>query len=171
MKTKVTLLAIATLFLTFCGGKNKETAGTENTETSNYEWVDVDLSTSTLKYPVVVQSRKGSKVVVGTFDTADLENDDMILNYSVSAYSQGMPEGTVERVKKDVKENTIYKFEKFIVDTPDSYIAKTSAGYIVGRFVKAKDITYECSIAPLFAIEKEEDAKELHAKMGMLRAK
>lgn len=171
---QITFLTAFTLILISCGGKTKETAFDETEtklENSKFEWVDIDLSSTKLKYPIIVKGRKDCKISENWSDLIELENDDMIMNYQIGAYLAGIDQEMMDNSKKLIKESDAYKFEKFIIDKSDSYIIKTSTGYMVGRFIKAGSTTYECSMIPLYAIENEADAQELYKMMGMLKAK
>jgi hypothetical protein len=177
MKIKqIAIIVILGLTLFSCNKKSKETASNK-TETSpnpqffKYEWVDIDLSKTKAKYPIIIKARKGCKVDDSSEYNIRLDNEDWKMNYEIADYPNGIDQEMKNNAKKLIKENDAYKFEKFIIDTPDSYIIKTSAGYIVGRFVKAGEIIYECSMIPLYAIKEEAEAQELYKMMGMLRKK
>ena len=177
MKTKlkqITFIIAISMALLSCGGKTKETALTETeikSDQSKFEWIDIDGSTTKTKYPIIIKGRKGCTTENSSEDAIKIESEDMIMNYEVSGYMAGIEQSMMDNSKKLTKESDAYKFEKFIVDTPESFIAKTSMGYMVGRFIKAGEITYECSMVPLYAIENEADAQELYKMMGMLKLK
>jgi hypothetical protein len=177
MKIKqIVIILIIGITLLSCNKKANATASNKTETSSNpeffkYEWVDVDGSTTKAKYPIIIKGRKGCKTENSSEDVIRIENEDWKTNYEVSAYMAGIDQEMKDNAKKIIKESDAYKFEKFIIDTPDSYIIKTSTGYMVGRFVQVEEITYECNMIPLYAINNEEDAQELYKMMGMLRAK
>jgi hypothetical protein len=178
MKTTVKQIITAsalTIMIASCGGKTKETASKE-TETAKpeffkYEWVDVDLSKTKAKFPVIAKGRKGCITVNSSDFEAILENKDEITNYEIMKFESGMSQETKNEMKKGAKENDAYVFEKYIIDTPDSYIMKTSLGYMIGRYVDAGGNTYACTNQALYALKEEADAQELYKMMGMLKAK
>ena len=177
MRTKqiITILFLAMITIS-C---NKKASGNEISEIENaekpdflkYEWTDIDVSKTNAKYPIIVKGRKGCTTENSSENGLQIENEDMLTNYEVSGFMAGVDQSMIDNSKKVVKESDAYKFEKFIIDKPDSYIMKTSMGYMVGRFVKAGEITYECSMVPLYALENEADAQELYKMMGMLKLK
>ena len=174
MKITKTLLFILACLIISCKETSKETAETITTEKpdfNKFEWVDIDASKTATKYPIIVKARKGAKTDNSSEDVLRIENEDMQTNYEISGYMAGIDQEMKDNSKKVAKENDSFKFEKFIIDTPDSYIMKTSMGYLVGRFIKAGEITYECNMLPLYALENEADAQELYKMMGTLKLK
>jgi hypothetical protein len=173
---KIIIIAILAITITSCNKKQKDIASNSTEavgkpEFFKYEWVDIDLSKTKVKYPIIVKGRKGCKVDDSSEYSIRLDNEDWKMNYEITNYPNGIDQEMKNNAKKLIKESDAYKFEKFIIDTPDSYIIKTSAGYMVGRFVKAGEITYECSMIPLYGLKDEADAQELYKMMGMLRVK
>ncbi len=173
LKQIIIVVIVAINFIS-CGQKSKEASKGETEKeatTTKYEWVDVDLSKTKAKYPIIVKGRKGCSTENSYDDIVRIESEDWKMNYEITAYLNGIDQEMKDTSKKNTKESDAYKFEKFIIDTPDSYLIKTSNGYMVGRFVKADDTTYECSMIPLYAIKEESEAKEMYEMMGMLKAK
>jgi hypothetical protein len=179
MKRKVKQLAAITLIafaLNACDTKSKDTATNETAvESTRHEWVDLDLSSRIIKLPVIIKAPKGYKLDETLENQITITSETNNLNYRLfivdpEFYEKGI-EGFVKTTKVDVTTNVAYKFEKFIVETPESYIAKTSIGYICFRITKVGDKNYVCDQIPLYAIEKEEDAQELYKMMGMIKSK
>jgi hypothetical protein len=179
MKHQLKQIFTYTLFglsLMACAPKAKETSANETAvETTKHEWVDLDLSSRTIKLPIIVKVPKGYQLDETSESQITINCDAENLNYRVfmvdpEFYEKGI-EGYVKTTKVDVKTNVAYKFEKFIVETPESFIAKTSMGYICFRMVKVGEKNYACDQIPLYAIEKEEDAQELYKMMGMVKSK
>jgi hypothetical protein len=177
MKIKqLAIIALLGITLFSCTKKPKDTASTK-TETLakptflKYEWVDVDLSASKAKYPIIVKGIKRCSVENSSEDIARIESENWKMNYEITNYPNGIDQEMKVTAKKLIKDSDAYKFEKFIIDMPDSYIIKTTTGYMVGRFIEAGGITYECAMIPLYAIKDETEAKEMYEMMGMLKAK
>jgi hypothetical protein len=174
--TQIITLALVAFTLHACGTKSKDATTNETAvETTKHEWVDLDLSGHTVKLPIIVKAPKGYQLDETSESQITINFDAENLNYRVfmvdpEFYEKGI-EGYVNIEKVNVKTNVAYKFEKFIVETPESFIAKTSMGYISFRMIKVGDKNYACDQIPLYAIEKEEDAQELYKMMGMLKFK
>jgi hypothetical protein len=177
MKHQLKQIFAYTLFglsIIACDPKTKEATTNETTvEKTKYEWVDLDLSKQKVKYPITIKAPKGFKLDESTDVLISIHLESSNLNYNVNViepefYEKGA-EGFVNIMKTDIKTSVAFKFEKFIIDTPDSYIAKTSNGYTSFRLMKAGDKFYSCVQMSAYAFENESDARELYQMMGMLK--
>jgi hypothetical protein len=173
-KTTITTIAITVLLLAAaCGGgaaANNEAAKTsEQSVASTNNWEDVDLSASKLKWALIAKAPKGYTLD----ETVDGEVSIMGegANYRISEWPYGDKMEQVEGFKKDIKSADAFKFESFVLEKPDAFIAKTSMGYVVMRIVKVGDKFYDCDVIPLNALATEAEAKNVFDMMGLLKAK
>jgi hypothetical protein len=166
-------------FLQFsCNKKVKVEAKKETVslkETTIYDWVDLDLSTLKVNLPIIVKAPKGYELDEPFDHNIYIIQTDFFMNYCISDINWNDYENSVEKFIKKVKENrehnSLFKFEKYIVDTPNSFIAKTSAGYMVLRVIKIKQKQYCFEQLTMYPSDTDAKAKELYKMMGMTKAK
>ena len=178
MRHLLALAASATLLCTACGSpdaatKVPTTAGTPATAaapTGTDGWVDIDLSTTATKMPLVVKAPAGY-TVVGKSPLGDVE-----LGIEGSAFdvddvtAQGAD--FLKGQKDDVVKNSGMVFEKFVLEQPDGFIAQMGgSNYLPVRLVKVGGHTYMFSTIPLNALPSEEAAKKLYDMAALAKAK
>ncbi|GAB3637174.1 hypothetical protein GCM10027422_27640 [Hymenobacter arcticus] len=133
-------------------------------------WVDIDLSTTVPKMPLVVKAPAGY-AVVGKSPLGDVK-----LGVEGSAFdvddvtAQGAD--FLKRQQDDVAKNSGMVFEKFVLEQPDGFIAQMGgSNYLPVRLVKVGGHTYMFSTIPLYALPSEEAAKKLYDMAALAKAK
>ncbi len=180
MKTKTTIETAAIIALavfTSCSGNsqssasvnNDTTATKEQTATPTNNWVEADLSASKLKWALIAKAPKGYTLDETVDNEVTIKGEGA--NYRISEWAYGDKMEQVEGFKKDIKSSDAFKFESYVLEKPDAFIAKTSMGYVVMRIAKVGDKYYDCDIIPLNALATEAEAKNVFDMMGMLKAK
>jgi hypothetical protein len=165
---------LTVLLLNACGdstqteAKGKTDTASEPVTAAN-DFVDVDLSTSKLKWPLIAKATKGYTLDESISDELTISAENA--TYRISEWPYGASVEQVAGFKKEIENATAYKFEKYILEKPDAFIAKTSMGYIVMRIVKVGEKYYDCDVIPLFASETEEAAQKIYEMIGMLKTK
>jgi hypothetical protein len=165
---------LTVLLLNACGGiaqpeaKGKTDTASEPVAAAN-DFVDVDISTSKLKWPLIAKATKGYTLDESISDELTISAENA--TYRISEWPYGASVEQVAGFKNEIENATAYKFEKYILEKPDAFIAKTSMGYIVMRIVKVGEKYYDCDVIPLFASETEEAAQKIYEMIGMLKAK
>jgi hypothetical protein len=175
-KQQMAIVITTALLFTACGGNSQTGAATDTkTNTSaepvapSNDFVDVDLSTSKLKWPLIAKAAKGYTLDESVDGEVTISTEGAA--YKISEWPYGASVEQVAGFKKDITSSDAFKFEKYVLEKPDAFIAKTSMGFIVMRIVKAGEKYYSCDIIPLNAVESAEVAQKLYDAMGMLKVK
>jgi hypothetical protein len=173
-KQNIVIGFMTVLLLNACGGSTQPEAKVKTDTVSEQaaaanDFVDVDLSNSKLKWPLIAKATKGYTLDESISEELTISAENA--TYRISEWPYGASVEQVAGFKKEIENATAYKFEKYILEKPDAFIAKTSMGYIVMRIVKVGEKYYDCDVIPLFASETEEAAQKIYEMIGMLKAK
>ncbi len=176
MKTTVKQIITAsalTIMIASCGGKTKNDTSNNSEialETKENGLIDLDLSTTKAKFAVIAKAPKDFLASDGN------ENEVKINNKKIGVVLVKVDEKTsienFKRAKKNISgDKEILIFEKFTIDTPDSFMAKVKKGYVIMKKVKVDNAIYLCAVDFDLIPENEADAKILFDIMGSLTKK
>lgn len=172
------LAASASLLLAACGGtatSDKPTAAagaaTQPAAASTPTgWVEADLSGTAAKLPLVVKAPGGYSVAASPLGGAELTSEQ--LTFDVDDVTETGGAKALADQKAEVKAGQGMVFEKFVLETPDGFIAQMGAGnYLPARLVQVGGRAYLFWTIPLNAQQSEADARQVYELAAQAKAK
>lgn len=171
-KPSALLLAAAGIALAACGSPSAsgtEAAATPAAAAAPSGWVEADLSAATPKLPLVVKAPAGYTLAKSPLGDVEIASEKA--TFDVDDVTALGPDALAQK-EADVKANSGMTFEKMVLTQPDGFIAQMGGGnYIPVRMVAVGGKKYQFSVIPLFALQSEDDARQVFDLAAQAKAK